>query len=279
METNLRTLSPLEAKVVLSLRADARSLVGSDDLAQILGSKVQARKVVQNLVRKGWLSRLVGGRYMLLPPEHGPLNIGENNVLAMASAIVTDSYIGWWAAASFHGFTTQKPMAVTVAVRHQTRPRLIEGTQVRFVSLVSRKYFGWYTETVYGRPIRISTKAKTLADCLDRPDLVGGPSELARIVFGASRDVDIAEVLDIVRKMGSTAILQRLGALADLTSWTIPPPLRTQMRTAIPKNYRSALGRPERRAGDIGYVPGWGILINAAPADLLADVPRIKQAV
>jgi predicted transcriptional regulator of viral defense system len=279
METNLRSLSPQEAKVVLSLRADDRSLVSSNDIAQILDSKVKARKVAQNLVRKGWLSRLVGGRYMLLPPEHGPLNIGENNVLALASAIVADSYIGWWAAASFHGFTTQKPMTVTVAVRHQMRPRQIEGTQVRFVSLVDRKYFGWQTETAYGRPIRISTKAKTLADCLDRPDLVGGPSELARIVFGASRDVDTAEVLDIARKMGSTALLQRLGALADLTGWTIPPDLRIQMRTAIPKSYRSTLGRAKRRAGDIGYVPDWGVLINVAPADLLSDVPRLRQAV
>lgn len=278
METNLRSLSALEAKVVLALRADERSLVESDDIAQLLGSKAQARKVSQNLVRKGWLSRLVGGRYMLLPPEHGPTNLGENNVLALASAIVADSYIGWWSAAAFHGFTTQKPMTVTVAVRHQTRPREVEGTQVRFVSVVARKYFGYYSETVYGRPIRISTKAKTLADCLDRPDLAGGPAELARIVFGASRSVEAAEVLEIARQMGSTALLQRLGALADLTGWAIPPDLRTQMRRAIPKNYRSLLGRRARRPGDIGYVPDWGVLINTPLPDLLADVPRLKRS-
>ena len=58
---------------------------------------------------------------MLLPPEHGAENIGENNTLAFASAAVDKSYIGWWSAAAYHGFTTQKPMAVTVAVFGRSR--------------------------------------------------------------------------------------------------------------------------------------------------------------
>jgi len=43
------------------------------------------------------------------------------------------SYVGWWSAASFHGFTTQKPMTVFVAVTKQVPTRAIEGTEVQFV--------------------------------------------------------------------------------------------------------------------------------------------------
>ena len=39
------------------------------------------RKVIRNLVRKGWLTRLGGGRYMLLPPERGVENVGEKTRL------------------------------------------------------------------------------------------------------------------------------------------------------------------------------------------------------
>src|ERR1700693_4947571 len=109
MKTNLRTLGPNEAKVVLSLREQNREIVHVADVTKILQSEPAARKVIRNLLRKGWLSRLIGGRYMFLPPEHGPENLGENNVLALASAVVDPSYVGWWAAASFHGLTTQKP--------------------------------------------------------------------------------------------------------------------------------------------------------------------------
>ena len=76
---------------------------------------------MRNLIKKGWLARLVGGRYMLLPPEYGPENRGENNPIALAAA--EPSYVGWWSAAAFHGFTTQKPMAVTVATQRQMPTR------------------------------------------------------------------------------------------------------------------------------------------------------------
>src|ERR1700688_3325272 len=109
METNSRTLGPNEARVVLSLSEQGRTTVRASEIIELLGVESTARKVIHNLIRKGWFVRLVGGRYLFIPPEHGPENLGENNVLAVASAVVDPSYVGWWAAASFHGFTTQKP--------------------------------------------------------------------------------------------------------------------------------------------------------------------------
>ena len=107
----------------------------------LLGSEPTARKAIRNPIRKGWLTRLVGGRYMLLPPEHGPENLGENNPIALAAA-AEPSYIGWWSAAAFHGFTTQKPMTVTVATQRQIAARTIEGTEVRFITIAARKFSG-----------------------------------------------------------------------------------------------------------------------------------------
>ena len=104
MSANLRTLGPSEARVVLSLREQDRKVVRASEIIEILASESTARKVIRNLLRKGWLSRLVGGRYMVLPPEFGPENLGENNAMAMASAVVDPSYIGWWAKPCFYLF-------------------------------------------------------------------------------------------------------------------------------------------------------------------------------
>ena len=108
MDSTLRTLGPAESRVVLSLREQGRTVVRASDVLDLLGSETSARKVIRNLLRKGWLSRIVGGRYMLLPPEHGPDNLGENNILALAAAAVEPSYIGWWSAAAYHGFHNAK---------------------------------------------------------------------------------------------------------------------------------------------------------------------------
>ncbi len=273
MKINLRTLGPAESKVVLSFREQGRAIVRTIDVVDLLGSEPSARKVIRNLVRKGWLSRIIGGRYMLLPPEYGPENLGENNVLALASAAIDPSYIGWWSAASFHGFTTQKPMTVFVAVLRQTATRTIEGSEVRFVKVAPRKFFGSRTYHVYGRDVSLSSPAKTVIDCTDRPELAGGPVELTRIV--ATADVDPGDLFAAATAMKSVSLLQRLGFLTDLVHKPLPEEIRKSIRQAIPKTARSTLGRPERREGDIGYVAAWGVFVNARREDLLAEVPRI----
>ena len=232
--------------------------------------------MIRNLLRKGWLTRLVAGRYLFLPPEYGPENLGENNALALASAVVEPSYVGWWAAASYHGFTTQKPMTISVATRRQLSPRTLEGNNIRFVKVVERKFFGFKAYDLYGREAALSTPVKTVVDCLDRPDLAGGAAEVARILYGAAVDANPEEVIDTALRMKSTALLQRLGFLADLVGWKWPDALRARLRAAIAPSTRSVLGRVTRADGDIGYVAAWGLLVHATTADLMADVPKVK---
>jgi predicted transcriptional regulator of viral defense system len=278
METNLRTLGPKETKVILSLREQGREVVRAAEIISLLGSEPTARKVIRNLIRKGWLTRLVGGRYMLLPPEHGPENLGENNPIALAAAVTEPSYIGWWSAAAFHGFTTQKPMTVTVATQRQMPARTIEGTEVRFIKIAVRKFSGFKKYTIYGRSVAITDQEKTVVDCIDRPDLAGGPTELTRIVYSAMGGIDHDELVDAALAMKSTALLQRLGFLTDLAGKKLPGELRMQVRNAIPKTRRSIFGRRERKDGDIGYVAEWGLFVYARRNDLLAEVPQIRGA-
>ncbi|MEH2524134.1 putative transcriptional regulator of viral defense system [Bradyrhizobium sp. AZCC 2176] len=277
METTPRTLGPAEARVVLSFREQGRDIVEADDIISLLESEKTGRKVIRNLVRKGWLTRLVGGRYMLLPPERGAENIGENNPLAVAAAVVDESYIGWWSAASFHGFTTQKPTTVFVAVRKQMAPRTIEGAEIRFVTASARKFFGFNSYNVYGRGTRISDPEKTLVDCIDRPDLAGGPAELTRIVHAAMAEIDQEKLMTAALQMKTKALLQRLGFLSDLVERPLKDELRQQLRAAIPKKTRSAFGARARREGDIGYVPEWELHVHARKDELLSEVPRIRK--
>ena len=76
MQTTLRTLGPQEATVVLSLTEQGRKVVRAADVIDLLGSEPTARKVIRNLLRKGWLSRLIGGRYMFLPARTRPRESG-----------------------------------------------------------------------------------------------------------------------------------------------------------------------------------------------------------
>ncbi len=277
METTLRTLGPAEARVVLSFREQGQEVVEAGDIIALLRSEQTGRKVIRNLLRKGWLARLTGGRYLLLPPERGAESLGENNPLAVAAAVVADSYIGWWSAAAFHGFTTQMPATVFVAVKKQTKARTVEDTEIRFVTIPVRKFFGARAYDVYGRSVTISDPEKTVIDCIDRPDLAGGPAELTRIVHAAMPEIDQHKLLDTALQMKSTSMLQRLGFLTDLVDRPLSDDLRARLRGAIPKSTRSAFGRQDREDGDVGYVKDWGLFVHARARDLLSEVPRIRK--
>jgi len=275
--SNLRTLGPLEAKVVLSLRERGRESVDVSDIRALAGPGSATRNVVQQLVRKGWLSRVRRGRYVLLPPEHGPDNLGENNVLALATAAVSPSYAGWWSAASFHGFTTQVPLTTFIAVTGKMLERELEGTTVRYVQLAKHKFFGSQLYPLYGRQVPISTPAKTLIDCLDRPGLAGGATEVVRIADQAFTKTSVDEAVEIAIRFGSKSLMQRLGAISDLVGRPLPNTARQRLRAVIPKSARSRFGRGHPLEGDIGYVAEWGLFIDARREELLAEVQRGKS--
>lgn len=262
---------------MLSFREQGRDVIEASDIITLLQSEQTGRKVIRNLLRKGWLTRLSGGRYMLLPPERGVESMGENNPLALAAAVVENSYVGWWSAAAFHAFTTQMPATVFVAVTKQTKSRMVEDTEIRFVTVPDRKFFGAKRYTVYGRNVSISDPEKTLVDCIDRPDLAGGPTELARIVHAAMAEVDHSKLVDVAIQMKSISLLQRLGFLTDIVGRPLDDKLRARLRDAIPKSTRSTFGRQERRDEDIGYVAAWGLFVHARHNDLLSEVPRIRK--
>jgi len=272
--SNLRSLSANEAKVLLALVEAGRDVVTTQDVISLLQVEAQARKVINTLTKKGWFVRLGHGRYVVVPPDRGPENYGENNALAMATAAIEPSYVGWWSAASFHGLTTQRPNTVTVATTKLAAPRVIEGTPVKFIKLTSRKFFGFDVFHVYGRETRISGIEKTVVDCADRPKLCGGPSELARILYGAKRRANPSSLVETAVKMSSISLLQRLGFIVDIVGWELPAECRDELRSRIPSSARSVLGAKEKLPSHIGYVSEWGLFVNVSKQRLLADVPR-----
>jgi hypothetical protein len=150
-------------------------------------------------------------------------------------------------------------------------------TEVRFIKIATRKFSGFKSYNVYGRDAAISNPEKTVVDCIGRPDLGGGVSELARIIYNAMGEIDHDKLFSSALAMKSTALLQRLGFLGDLVGKPLPDALRLKARDAIPQSRRSFFGREERKEGDVGYVAAWGVFVHARRCDLLSEVPRLEE--
>jgi len=84
------------------------------------------------------------------------------------------------------------------------------------IKIAARKFSGFKTNTIYSRTAAITDPEKTVIDCIDRPDLAGGPAELTRIVYTAMGEIDhekLVTAAKIQRVVGGPRLLEDLTDL------------------------------------------------------------------
>jgi len=92
----------------------------------------------------------------------------------IASHLASPYYVGFWSALNHHGLTDQIPRTVFVATAKPRKPLKILTSTFRFVQLAPKKFIGIEAANFDGAEVRISSKEKTLVDCLDHPRAVLG---------------------------------------------------------------------------------------------------------
>ena len=143
------------------------------------------------LVRAGELVRVGRGLYEL--PE---ADVSEHHTLAEVAQRVPHGVVCLLSALAFHGLTTELPFEVWLAHRRGTRPPRLGSPRVRLFRFSEASFdHGVNTHDIDGVNVRITTPAKTVADCFKFRSAVG-------------LDVAMAALRDYVR--------QRAGTLDEL---------------------------------------------------------------
>lgn len=274
MESNLRSLSPYEARIVLGLAEDGRRELDRSEIIARLGvSADSADLVIRSLRRKGWLERAGRGRYLLIPPDQGPDAVGESNLLALASRIAKPYYFAYGTAAAHYGLTTQARNVIWIATTSAGyRPRRLLGASIRFVHLTPRKFFGYETIRVFGYPVLMSDREKTIIDCVDKMNLAGHASEVRRMIAAAARRINWEKITRYLEQIGSVSLIQRFGFLATTTETSIPPDTRARLLQRLHPSSRSILGPAKKPPHAIGYDQDWQLMVHLTSQDLDGEV-------
>ncbi len=269
MKFVIRSLSPQESRIVLTLTEQGRREISRQEIIGLLGVSTKAADhVIKSLCRKGWLKRASWGKYLLIEPNQGPEALGESNLLALASRIAQPYYIGFGTAATHYGLTTQHRDVIWLVTPMHLRDRWIGEARVRIVNPVKRKFFGFGPIDVLGYKTVISDIEKTVIDCIDRPELAGGVGEAAYILATASRRLDWGKAIDYLERIGSSPLIRRFGWLVDYVSADIPCSERERLLRLAGHRRKTYLGPKGELQEAIGYNKTWHLFVNVTPKEL-----------
>jgi predicted transcriptional regulator of viral defense system len=163
------------------------------------------------LVRSGKVERISRGLYRLTDAEPT-----EHYSLAMACARVPNSIVCLLSALSVHGIGTQAPAAVWLAIPHKARKPRLAGLKLRIVHSSGPTWtFGVQKTEFEGVPARITSPARTVADCFRFERLVGPEAAMEALQDALrQRKVTVAELSRVVEVFPS----RRLSAALDMRS-------------------------------------------------------------
>jgi len=161
------------------------------------------------LVRSGEVERVARGLYRLATAEPT-----EHYSLALACARAPKSVVCLLSALRVHGIGTQAPAEVWLAIPHKARrPRLHE-LRLRIVRFSGPAWtFGVQQTEFEGVPARITSPARTVADCFRFERLVGPEAAMEALLDGLrQRKLTIAELSRVAEVLPSRRLRTALDA-------------------------------------------------------------------
>lgn len=224
MKSKRAGLSTRESRLLSRLASEGHQIISIDDIETTLDvAPNTAREIASRLTEKGWLDRLLPGRYLIIPLVAGEDAVYTTHEYLIAAHVADPMYIGYYSALSHHGLTEQVPRTVYVVTPTRAQSRDIHGVPYRVTTVTERKFFGYEPTSIEGTTVHVSDLEKTLVDCADHPEFCGGIRELATAMIAADEQgCSWPTVGEYLERLDNGAATKRIVYLADQLGIDLP---------------------------------------------------------
>lgn len=218
-------MGALAARLVTTLYSQHRSIFHFREAAEILGGRTPAANALAQLIDHGIAMRLTSGKFTLIPYELGFEREYLGNPYIVARELAQggrikfshEYYLSYGSAFQLHQMITQPQLIVYVSTPRSIRPKIIQGTEFRFVHCKSKYFFGitemWVDKN---EKINASDLEHTLLDGLKLPAYCGGLSEVAKAFSIKHNLIQPKKIISYALKLNIGAVYRRLGYLMEL---------------------------------------------------------------
>ncbi|MDE3157085.1 MAG: type IV toxin-antitoxin system AbiEi family antitoxin domain-containing protein [Acidobacteriota bacterium] len=212
-----------KAAIAALAKASRTGLITVEAAAGVLGiSPPAASARLARLVRSGWAARVRRGLYLILPLEAQPgQKVTSEDPWVLARELFSPCYVGGWSAAEYWGLTEQlfrTTLVVTAAAVRRGKASFL-GNEFRLYLVDPNRLAEGVVDVWRGNErVPVSSRERTLVDCLDAPELCGGVRHLAQLLreYADGGKKNIPCLLSVAEKCASGAGWKRLGFLSEL---------------------------------------------------------------
>lgn len=235
-----KTLGRENSRLFTALASLGRTVFSIEEAQEINGKSYPAtQQALLRLTKAGWLVSLGAGKYAIVLPSAGDDAVPAANRLVIARELIGDVpyYISHDSALEIHNMLTRPITTVTISTPRRLKSRTVFNVPYRFIT-TQPKYMWGYTPvwTSAEDQIQVSDPERTILDGLARPDLCAGVSEVATGLLIHKDDLDWKKLAEYAQRLGSQAVVKRLGYLLDFYSLA-PSEILSRLQGQIGPSY------------------------------------------
>jgi predicted transcriptional regulator of viral defense system len=204
-DTVYRSVSRNEARLVGAISESDLAVFGIEEIASLTRwERARIHNTLRALESKGTVVRIKRNAYALE-------DVVAERSFEVATEVVKPSYISFWTALSYYGFTEQQVRTIQLVSTKQNEalragPHTIEATKFK-----SGSFYG------YGRVegFVIADKEKALVDSLYIPEKCGGLDEFAKCLKNSWPEIDGKRLAEYTIRFGNASLISRMGHLLE----------------------------------------------------------------
>ena len=163
-------------------------------------SREYTKLVLNRLMKRGLIKKVTRNCYTI-----------QKDIFVIASHLKTPSYISFWSASSYYGFTEQILNTVYIACTRKMKTIDFEGYKIKFVEV--KDFFGYGKIKTENGDIFIVDEEKLLIDSLKYFKEMGNFDEIEKVF----QKVEISKerIIEYLKQIDNLSLIKRVGFLLE----------------------------------------------------------------
>jgi len=170
---------------------------------KILGCNASyASLALHRLVARGILQKVSRNKYT-----------SSNDIYTIATNLYTPSYISFWSASQYYGYTEQILSTIQIVTTKPHKDVHFERYTFKFVVLPKKYFFGYSKIQTAKGSLFIAEKEKLLLDAFLKPKEMGNFDEILKVFKQADVQKDV--VVNMLKNAKNNSLTKRVGFILE----------------------------------------------------------------